>query len=215
MRALFLLLLMTVSVACGGPPNITIVVPRVPGIATAHGQISRTVKVFSDCPNGDTSTGSGVIVSSTGLLSDVLTAKHVIEPACNFTVRGIDGVKALAYLVKKSPKHDIALLRVFRGYDLANVRYGIPALGDTVTAVGYPYDLREGKTVLTVTRGTLAANYGGTFRMTAQVLPGSSGGPAFGSQGELLGVVVSYLPYTGTRLAYDGHYYVVPVSMLE
>ena len=70
-------------------------------------------------------------------------------------------------------------------------------LGERVLVAGYPYGEIFSNTIK-VTGGMVSANRGlgddtGQFQMDAAVQPGSSGGPIYGGNGNIVGVVIAQL----------------------
>lgn len=108
----------------------------------------------------------------------------------------VDGVSAI--LIDKSQSFDLALLKTDRPNEKEVAVFSTsPAkLNSDVTAAGYPYAGLLGG--LNITRGAISAlkGIGGdatTMQMTAPVQSGNSGGPLLGSNGKVVGVVVSKL----------------------
>ena len=148
-------------------------------------------------PSGDgtqlVSSGTGFLVSSTG---HVLTNNHVIED-CNrqtFQVRGELVVEAESLATNATT--DLALLKTtltvatpaqFRGG--TSVR-----LGDEVVVYGFPL-LGDLSSQGNLTNGIISALSGldddlSRMQMTAQIQPGTSGGPVMDRAGQIVGVVV-------------------------
>ncbi len=140
--------------------------------------------------NGFVSTGTGFVVNSGG---DVLTNAHVVEGCRRYEVDDRP-----ARLVAVSDAFDLALLNAPERAGLAHAVFAAtPArLNSDVTAAGFPLSgILEG---LNVTRGavsSLKGLRGSSFDMqiSAPVQPGNSGGPLFGSSGQVVGVVVARL----------------------
>ena len=133
--------------------------------------------------------GSGFYIAPTVLV----TAAHVVE-GCG-AVAMVDGTPLE---VKASDSTmDLALLygAPDAGVWLKLSALEVPKLGETVTALGYPYytSLDQG---LTVTSGNVSALRGidgssNRVMITAPVQPGNSGGPLLNKKGAVIGVVVS------------------------
>jgi len=118
--------------------------------------------------------GSGVIVDRRGY---ILTCWHVVNGA-------------VATVVAHDPDLDLALIQV--GREMKHVTtWGDSDLlqpGDSVFAIGYPYDLAR-----LVRRGVIASTdfiiADGSFVVTdASVNPGDSGGGLFTESGQLIGI---------------------------
>ncbi|MDQ2065934.1 serine protease [Xinfangfangia sp. CPCC 101601] len=133
--------------------------------------------------------GTGFYLAPTMLV----TAAHVVE-GCG-AVAMIDGT-ALE-IVAKDSSADLAVLSGATdvGAWLRLSALEVPKLGESVTALGYPYytSLDQG---LTVTSGNVSALRGidgssNRVMITAPVQPGNSGGPLLNPKGAVIGVVVS------------------------
>lgn len=168
---------------------------------------------FSPDNRGETTLGSGVIVSSEGY---ILTNNHVISGAEAIQVALADGRIADAAVVGADPDTDLALLRV----ELENLpaivmgRSDDIAVGDIVLAIGNPFGVGQ-----TVTQGIVSAtgrNYIGhaTFenfiQTDAAINPGNSGGALVNTQGELVGVNSAIFSRSG---ASSGVGFAVPVNL--
>ncbi|MFK3775146.1 trypsin-like peptidase domain-containing protein [Pseudomonas sp. NPDC089406] len=142
-----------------------------------------------------TATGTGFAVSSNALL----TCAHVIEGMSHIEVNSFTG-RHRAQPVMVDPSNDIALLRV-DGAQLQPVRFatrGGSALGDPVTAVGFPMSGFAGGGAH-VTQGGVSALFGvrndaSLLQFTAAIQPGSSGSPLFDAAGRVVGMVTSTVP---------------------
>lgn len=133
--------------------------------------------------------GTGFYVAPTMLV----TAAHVIE-GCS-AVAMIDGTPL--DIVASDSTLDLAVLSgaTDAGAWLKLSALEVPKLGESVTALGYPYytSLDQG---LTVTSGNVSALRGidgssNRVMITAPVQPGNSGGPLLNKKGAVIGVVVS------------------------
>lgn len=133
--------------------------------------------------------GTGFYIAPTTLV----TAAHVIE-GCG-AVGLIDGTPL--EVINTDPSLDVAVLTGATdvGAWLKLSALEVPKLGETVTALGYPYytSLDQG---LTVTSGNVSALRGidgssNRVMITAPVQPGNSGGPLLNKKGAVIGVVVS------------------------
>ncbi len=152
-----------------------------------------------DWNNGNfTSSGTGFYINR----DYMVTAAHVVEGCQRMELSDTTVLE----IVRSEPDLDLAVLKV----------PGDPAvlfepgesdvwlelspqldakLGETVTALGFPYLGRFGQG-LTVTGGNVSALPGGTFgesqiMISAPVQPGNSGGPLLNADGEVIGVVVA------------------------
>ena len=133
--------------------------------------------------------GSGFYIAPTMLV----TAAHVVE-GCG-AMAMVDGTPL--DVVAADATLDLAVLggAPDAGAWLKLSALEVPKLGETVTALGYPYytSLDQG---LTVTSGNVSALRGidgssNRVMITAPVQPGNSGGPLLNKKGAVIGVVVS------------------------
>jgi S1-C subfamily serine protease len=135
----------------------------------------------------------------------LLTAAHCRAPKATYVAVTRDGDRLPAEIVRASPLHDLAVLRVsgadFRPIQIAPA--GSIEPGDTVYAIGQPLSLGW-----TVSRGIVSyvgraiaeLNNGlPLIQFDATIHPGSSGGALIDESGRLVGVIIGGLP------APDGH----------
>jgi S1-C subfamily serine protease len=163
---------------------------------TTQGESSN---MFSPFSMPSTGVGSGVVVSSTGL---ILTNNHVIENANQLTVTTADGQELDATIVSADSDHDLAVIRTIGG-SLTPASLGDSSkikVGETVLAIGSPL----GEFTETVTRGIVSAldrsiTVGDMFsgrgeelseliQTDAAINPGNSGGALINDQGEVIGI---------------------------
>ena len=184
-----------------GPTTVHIESRSAGGVSTGLDQLSRDFaftlpqQQAAERDDGPRSTGSGVIIASKGL---VLTNHHVVGGAREVYVTLNDKRRFPATVVGSDPRTDVAVLQLqTRPEDLP-----LPAadigdsdtirVGEWVMAVGHPFDFQ-----FSVTVGILSAR--GRRDLTrdeiqdylqtdAAVNPGSSGGPLFNMDGELVGI---------------------------
>ena len=133
--------------------------------------------------------GSGFIISEDGY---VVTNNHVVEDATKVTVVFEDGSEQVAEVVGTDERTDLAVLKV-QGDDLPFVSFeGEPSrVGDWVVAVGNPFGLGGTVTVGVISgsgRNIGGSSYGDFLQIDAAVNTGNSGGPAFNTNGEVVGV---------------------------
>ena len=134
--------------------------------------------------------GSGFIISQDGY---VVTNNHVVEKASDVTLTTDDGKTLHATVVGTDKKTDLALLKIKEQGSYPYVKFAgaTPRVGDWVIAVGNPFGLGG-----TVTAGIVSARgrdigagpYDDFLQIDAPVNRGNSGGPAFNSLGEVVGV---------------------------
>ena len=146
--------------------------------------------------------GSGFIISPDGV---IVTNNHVIDNAIDIKVTLDDGTELPAKLVGTDPKSDIAVLKIQAPKPLATVAWGDSdklKLGDQILAIGNPFGIGT-----TVTAGIVSARgrdlhsgpYDDFIQIDAPVNKGNSGGPAFDTNGEVMGVNTAiYSPSGGS-----------------
>jgi len=133
--------------------------------------------------------GSGFIISADGY---VVTNNHVVSDATKVTVVFEDGSEQVAEIVGTDERTDLAVLKI-EGKDLPFVSFeDTPSrVGDWVVAVGNPFGLGGTVTVGVISgagRNIGGSSYGDFLQIDAAVNTGNSGGPAFNTQGEVVGV---------------------------
>ena len=135
--------------------------------------------------------GSGFIIDGAGY---IVTNNHVIDGADKISITLNDGRELDAKLIGADPGTDIALLKVESSTPLPFVPFGDDSKlrpGDWVVAVGNPFGLGG-----TVTAGIVSARgrnigagpYTDYLQIDAPINRGNSGGPAFNTAGEVVGV---------------------------
>nr|WP_233280780.1 Do family serine endopeptidase [Devosia oryziradicis] len=133
--------------------------------------------------------GSGFVISADGY---VVTNNHVVQDATKVTVVFDDGTEQVAKIVGTDERTDLAVLKI-EGTDLPFVNFETEAsrVGDWVVAVGNPFGLGGTVTVGVISgsgRNIGGSNYGDFLQIDAAVNTGNSGGPAFNTKGEVVGV---------------------------
>jgi len=172
---------------------------------------------FNDRPSQQTSTGSGVIVSSDGY---IVTNNHVIDNADQ--IRVISGKKSYeAELMGRDPSTDLAVIKIDEK-ELPAIEWGNSndvKVGEWVLAVGNPFNLTS-----TVTAGIVSAKgrninllkdrfpIESFIQTDAAINPGNSGGALVNAKGELIGINTAILSRTGS---YAGYGFAVPVNIVK
>ncbi len=133
--------------------------------------------------------GSGFVISADGY---IVTNNHVVSDATKVTVIFEDGTEQVATVVGTDERTDLAVLKI-EGKDLPFVTFEQKAsrVGDWVVAVGNPFGLGGTVTVGVISgagRNIGGSNYGDFLQIDAAVNTGNSGGPAFNTNGEVVGV---------------------------
>ena len=148
-----------------------------------------------------TGEGSGFFISADGY---AVTNYHVVDHANQVQVMTDDGKTYTAKVVGTDQKTDLALIKVDADKDFAFVKFSdqAPRVGDWVVAVGNPFGLGG-----TVTAGIISARgrdigagpYDDFIQIDAPINKGNSGGPAFNSNGDVIGVNTAiYSPSGGS-----------------
>src|SRR5690242_10161712 len=145
--------------------------------------------------------GSGFFISPDGY---AVTNNHVVDHASSVEVKTDDGKTYTAKVIGTDPKTDIALIKVDAGSQFPYVKFAdqAPRVGDWVVAVGNPFGLGG-----TVTAGIVSARardigagpYDDYIQIDAPINKGNSGGPAFDTEGNVIGVNTAiYSPSGGS-----------------
>ncbi|CAM5425297.1 putative periplasmic serine endoprotease DegP-like OS=Afipia felis OX=1035 GN=mucD_2 PE=3 SV=1 [Afipia felis] len=148
-----------------------------------------------------TGQGSGFFISSDGY---AVTNNHVVDGADKVEVTTDDGKTYKAKVIGTDKRTDLALIKVEGGsnFPFAKLSDTEPRIGDWVLAVGNPFGLGG-----TVTSGIVSARgrdigngpYDDFIQIDAAVNKGNSGGPAFNTAGEVIGVNTAiYSPSGGS-----------------
>ena len=148
-----------------------------------------------------TGQGSGFFISADGF---AVTNNHVVDGADKVEVTTDDGKTYSAKVIGADARTDVALIKVEGGsnFPFAKLSDGKPRIGDWVLAVGNPFGLGG-----TVTAGIVSASgrdigngpYDDFIQIDAPVNKGNSGGPAFNTEGEVMGVNTAiYSPSGGS-----------------
>ena len=148
-----------------------------------------------------TGQGSGFFISPDGY---AVTNNHVVDGADKVEVTTDDGKTYIAQVIGTDARTDVALIKVegSSNFPFAKLSDGKPRIGDWVLAVGNPFGLGG-----TVTAGIVSASgrdigngpYDDFIQIDAPVNKGNSGGPAFNTEGEVMGVNTAiYSPSGGS-----------------
>jgi len=133
--------------------------------------------------------GSGFFISADGY---AVTNNHVVDKAASVKVTADDGKAHDAKVIGTDPRTDLALIKVEGGpFPYVKLADNVPRIGDWVLAVGNPFGLGG-----TVTAGIVSARgrdigasaYDDFIQIDAPVNKGNSGGPAFDTEGNVIGV---------------------------
>ena len=187
------------AIDSGLPADLTDVVERATQSVVTVTAVGVSRAPFSPFGRPTRGVGSGVIVSSTGL---IVTNNHVVEGARDLTVTTADGEELNATLVSTDPQRDLATIRA-EGGPLVPATLGDSValeVGETVFAIGSPL----GEFTETVTRGIVSAldrsidvadeqsgrgqRLTGLVQTDAAINPGNSGGPLINERGEVIAI---------------------------
>jgi len=150
------------------------------------------------------SQGSAFAIGSPDML---VTNYHVIEGMQELVVVAKDTMWEVAEVVYEDQDFDLAVLRMgpdFPGVTVLPVARALPPVGEACFAIGHPRELFN-----SLSTG-IVANYPGqtpgtndysVIQTTAALAEGSSGGPLFNRQGEVIGVNTAILEGTGINFA--------------
>jgi serine protease DegS len=163
----------------------------------------------------ETSLGSGVIISSDGL---IMTNNHVIQGAVEIWVVLNDGRTLKAKIVGTDPDTDLALLKT-EEKGLEAIKAGnseTMQIGDVVLAIGNPFGVGQ-----TVTMGIVGATgrshlgintFENFIQTDAAINPGNSGGALINAYGELVGINTAIFSKSGGS---HGIGFAIPVKLAE
>jgi S1-C subfamily serine protease len=207
MRLAALLLALTFW-ACSGCYTYTpAVVPLPPSTNTAEYYrwlADGTYQVQTECLEGSWS-GTGVVLSQDGDRTFFATAHHVVN-----------GTEC-AYLVNNEPfelmafdeKFDSAVLM---GHLPGREVFETPAvfLGQDVIVVGWPRQPYTGKTAKQITKGNVSSYVPFRYKVSAPAYFGNSGGPAFDTMGNLVGLVVQIAILDEDGTPFPGEVFATP-----
>lgn len=165
------------------------------------------------------SVGTGVVILENGT---ILTNLHVVAGAQRVGVVFADGMQARATVVATRPEHDLAVIRADTIPDdlvPATLRSTADLRpGDEVVAVGFPFGI--GPSVSTGVVSGLRRDYRSPegkrlltnlIQFDAAANPGSSGGPLFTTDGEVVGIVTAILN-PGKDPVFIGIGFAVPIE---
>ena len=159
-------------------------------------------------------TGSGVVLKENGF---ILTNYHVIKTANDITVTIYNGKKYHAIVAGKSPKDDLAVLKI-NSNGLRKPRWGNSKrlkIGMTAIAIGNPYkfDWSVSRGIISGLNRQMAAAgiiYREMIQTDAAINPGSSGGALIDSAGEVIGI--NTIVHTGSsNYAAQGLGFAIPI----
>lgn len=163
--------------------------------------------------------GSGVLIAADG---KILTAAHVVQAADKIEVEFIDGQVAPAKVIASVPGADVAMLKLdWVPHNAKPAKLGDSdkaQVGDDVFIIGAPYGISHSLSVGHLSaRRQSKASLGAAFALEllqtdAAINKGSSGGPMFNMNGEVIGVVSLILSQSG---GFEGLGFAVAVNVAQ
>ena len=172
-------------------------------------------RFFNQKGNNQTALGSGFIISEDGY---IITNNHVIDRAEEITVTLSDNGTETARLVGVDPKTDLALIKIDTKKKLTPAVLGDSdkiRVGDWVLAIGNPFGLGGSVTagiVSAKSRDIEAGPYDNFIQTDASINQGSSGGPMFDMNGEVIGINSAIFSTTGGSM---GIGFAIPVNLAK
>ncbi len=163
-------------------------------------------------PQEKTAYGSAFFISKDGYL---LTNHHVVEDASKVTIRLNDRREIDATVVGSDERTDVALLKV-KGLNFPELRTGNVdrlRVGEPVLAIGSPFgfDYSASAGIVSAKMRNMMGETSVPFIQTDVALnPGSSGGPLFNQNGEVVGVNSRIFSGTG---GYMGLSFSIPIDV--
>ena len=195
------------------PPTIAAPPVTTPSTPLTNAELARRVRpalaqIIVTDSDGDTSSGTGFVVSSNGL---VVTNRHVVHDAETVTARmnTSDGqrLELTGRVLGRGILADLAVIQLDSNRTFATLPLGDSdalTYGDEVTAWGYPLGSVLGSDP-TITRGIISSPdriLGDTkyFQTDTDINPGNSGGPLIDRYGRVVGVNTSGYERFGERI---------------
>lgn len=178
--------------------------------------IETTVDSIFNAPHTNkVSLGSGFIISGDGY---IITNNHVIDKADTISVTLSDNKTAEAKLIGRDPKTDIALIKIDTPAQLKPVMFGNSdkiRVGDWILAIGNPFGLGSSVSagiVSAKSRDIESGPYDSFIQTDASINQGSSGGPMFNLNGEVIGVNTAIFSTNGGSM---GIGFAIPVNLID
>jgi serine protease Do len=187
-----------------------------PSVVSVDRFDQRTDLMGDDLGSQKSGTGSGVIISDSGL---IVTNNHVVAHANRVMVRMNDGRSFDAKVLGTDARADLALIQV-PAKNLTPIEIGTSSdaqVGQWVMAVGNPLDLGDTVTVGVVSslnRDLPVGSRGliGAIQTDAAINPGNSGGALCNAQGQLIGINAAIESPTGENI---GIGFAIPVDRVK
>lgn len=168
---------------------------------------------FLQDEGGKTSLGSGFLIDSKGY---IMTNSHVIDGADEIIVKLADDRQFTAQVIGTDKMTDLALIKIEDANAFPFVKLGDSdslKVGDWILAIGNPFGLGGSVTagiVSAKSRDIDAGSYDNFIQTDASINQGSSGGPMFNMQGEVVGINTAIFSSTGGSM---GIGFATPVNL--
>lgn len=168
------------------------------------------IRVINEATGQKTSIGSGFLVGDGSLIA---TNYHVISDVLqkeNHRPEYIDNAdhSGSLSLVNVDIIHDLALLRADKVLGTGFTLAGVPNQGEALFALGNPHDL--GFVIIDgINNGLLRKSARAQILFSGSLNSGMSGGPTLNSQGDVVGINVSYLS-SGSDISF-----IIPAQYLQ
>jgi serine protease Do len=144
--------------------------------------------------------GSGFVVDPSGI---IVTNNHVVGHATRIVVGFTDGKQMPARVIGSDELTDVAVIKVNTDHSLPAVTFGDSdkvEVGDWILAAGNPFGLGG-----SVTAGIVSAEgrdigegpFDRFLQLDAPINPGTSGGPAFNLDGQVVGMTTAIVSPSG------------------
>ncbi len=159
--------------------------------------------------------GSGFIIDEAGF---IVTNNHVISGAEDIEVILFDNTRVPAKLIGHDKKTDLALIKIEAQKKLSPVKFGdsnAAKVGDWVVAIGNPFGLGSSASVGIISakeRDIESGPYDSFLQTDASINEGSSGGPMFNLNGEVIGVNTVMFSNNGVNM---GVGFAIPSDMVK
>ena len=171
-----------------------------PDIVSANEFIN---EYFLQDEGGRTSLGSGFIIDTKGY---IITNNHVIDKASEIMVKLSDDRQFNAEVIGTDKLTDLALIKINSDEVFPFVKMGdsdAVRVGDWILAIGNPFGLGGSVTsgiVSAKSRDIDAGSYDNFIQTDASINQGSSGGPLFNMDGEVIGINTAIFSSTGNSV---------------
>lgn len=176
---------------------------------------TNVMSIFNAPKTNKISLGSGFIIDKQGF---IITNNHVIDKAQTISVVLSDDSIVEAKVVGRDAKTDIALIKINTNKPLKPVKFGNSdkiRVGDWIMAIGNPFGLGGSVTVGIVSaksRDIESGPYDSFIQTDASINQGSSGGPMFNLDGEVIGINTAIFSTNGGSM---GIGFAIPINLAE